>query len=358
MAEPVIEIEEILLGSSNWVQGDKQDAPSDIRECFIKCLAISIMAIALATSASAQQQASPIYAQGSTSLGESSNLPVEKIGRDDLVGITVYDAPELTRTVRVGFDGDLRLPMLKQHIHAADLYPAELENAITAALVDENVMVEPIVTVSVVEVRSRPITVAGAVRSPITFQATGSVTLLDAISRAGGISDNAGPEILVSHPPLSTDGKSITLTERILARSLLNEEDQTSNLKLEGGEVIRIPEAGRFFVAGNVKHPGMFSITDGSESSVLKAVALSEGLDNYSGHIAYIYRIDGSSGRKNEIPIDVKKILARKSPDVPLYANDMLYVPNSTGLRASAKAVEIVLATGLGVASLLLVTVR
>ena len=95
---------------------------------------------------------------------EISNLPVERIGRDDLVGITVYDSPELTRTVRVGADGNIRLPMVQQHIHAAGLYPAELEAAITTALIQENVLVEPIVTVSVVEYRSRPITVVGAVR--------------------------------------------------------------------------------------------------------------------------------------------------------------------------------------------------
>jgi polysaccharide export outer membrane protein len=282
---------------------------------------------------------------------------VEKIGPDDLVGIAVYDAPELTRTIRVDAGGDIRLPMVQQHIKAAGLYPAELEKAISTVLIQENVLVDPVVTVSVVEYRSRPITVAGAVRTPVTFQATGTVTLLDAITRAGGLAENAGPEILVSHTPSSTNGQSPLLTERIPAHALLSADDPASNYLLESGDTVRVPEAGRFFVVGNVKHPGMFSITDGPESSVLKALALSEGLDTYTGRIAYIYRLDGS-GRKNEIPIEVKKILARKSPDVPLYANDMLYIPNSMGMRASAKALEIALGTGLGVAYLLLVYAR
>lgn len=324
----------------------------------MRYVAISLLAIAVASSVSAQQQTAPDrVSAGATSFNEDSNLPMEKIGPYDLIGITVYDAPELTRSVRVDAGGDLRLPMVKQHIKAAGLDPAELEKVIATVLIQENVLVDPIVTVSVVEYLSRSITVAGAVRNQVTFQATGTVTLLEAITRAGGLTENAGSEILVSHPPSISDEKSITLTERIPARALLRADDPASNYLLKAGDTVRIPEAGRFFVVGNVKHPGMFSITDGSESSILKALALSDGLDSYSGRTAYIYRIDGS-GRKNEIPIEVKKILARKSPDVPLYANDMLYIPNSIGMRASAKALEIALGTGLGVAGLLLFYTR
>lgn len=312
----------------------------------MNCLALYLLAIAVATPAPAQQQAVTSRAgYGATYLNEGSNLPVEKIGRDDLVGITVYDSPELTRTVRVGSDGDLRLPILKQRVHAAGLYPVELENCIAKALIDENVLVEPIVTVFVVEYRSRPISVVGAVKMPVTFQATGTVTLLDAISQAQGLTENAGPEILVSRKTAGTNDNSVLLTQRISVRGLLAGEDPTLNLHLEGGEEIRVPEAGRVFVVGNVKKPGAFYITDGAESSVMKALALSEGLDSFSAHKAYIYRLEGGSGARNEIPIDLKKIMDRKSPDVPLVASDILYVPDAAGLRASMK----VLAASLGI---------
>jgi polysaccharide export outer membrane protein len=324
----------------------------------MRCLTILLLAITVASSASAQQQDTSSRAgSGATTFSDSSNLPVEKLGRDDLIGITVYDSPELTRTVRVDSEGNIRLPMVQQHIKAAGLYPSELEKAVTTVLVEENVLVDPIVTVSVVEYRSRPITVTGAVKTPLTFQATGTVTLLEAISRAGGLADDAGSEILVSHPPPGTNDKSVILTERIPARALINTENQSLNLELEGGENIRVPEAGRIFVAGNVKHPGVFAITDGSQSSVLRALALSEGLDSFSGHKAYIYRIEGN-GSKNEIPIDVKKIVARKSPDVPLYANDMLYISNRAGMQASAKALLIASGIGLGVATLMVYATR
>jgi polysaccharide export outer membrane protein len=248
--------------------------------------------------------------------------------------------------------------MLRKHIQAAGLYPVELENAITAALTDENVLVDPIVTVSVVEYRSRPITVVGAVKTPLTFQATGTVTLLDAISRAGGLAENAGPEILITGLPSGTSDKSVILTQRIPVLRLIAGEDPTLNLHLEGGEEIRVPEAGRVFVVGNVKKPGAFYITDGSESSVMKALSLSEGLDSFSAHKAYIYRLEGGSGKRNEIPIELKKIMNRKSPDVALLANDILYIPGADGLRTSMKVLSTSLGIGTGLGSALIYVSR
>jgi polysaccharide export outer membrane protein len=174
----------------------------------------------------------------------------------------------------------------------------------------------------------------------LTFQATGTVTLLDAISRAGGLAENAGAEILVSRQPSGTSDKSVTLVQRIPVYGLISGEDPSLNLKLEGGEEVRVPEAGRVFVLGDVKKPGAFYITDGSESSVMKALALSEGLDSFSSHKAYIYRLEAGSSGRNEIPVELKRIMDRKSPDVPLLANDILYIPNATGARASLKVLE------------------
>ena len=281
-------------------------------------------------------------------------MPAEKIGPNDLIGLTVRNEPDLTRTVRVGADGDIRLPMLMNHIHAAGLFPDQLETAIAKALTDEEVVVDAIVTVSVVEYRSRPISVSGAVKKPVTFQASGNVTLLDAIAQAGGLADNAGAEILVSKKSSVSKGDPTLLIKRIPVHGLIDGEDPALNLTLDGGEDIRIPEAGRVFVLGRVKKAGSFFITDGSESSVLKALALSEGLDTFPSTKAYIYRVEGGTGGRNEIPIELKKILDRKSPDVPLMANDILYIPDATGARASLKILETSagLAAGLGAAAL------
>jgi protein involved in polysaccharide export with SLBB domain len=110
--------------------------------------------------------------------------------------------------------------------------------------------------------------------------------------------------------------------------------------------VVRVPEAGKFYVLGNVHRPGAFSITDGSESTVLKALALSEGQDHFTASVAYIYRPEVATNGRQEIPIELKKILDRKAPDVPLLPNDILYVPEATGRKATLTALDRI--TGIG----------
>jgi polysaccharide biosynthesis/export protein len=306
----------------------------------MKIVLYLLLSVAVILPVHGQQEVTERVGSGATLVSEVPNLPVERIGPNDLLGLSVYDSPELTREVRVESDGAIRLPMVKESIPVGGLYPAEAEKAIAKALVEDNVLVDPVVTVSVMEYQSRPITVVGAVKDPVTFQATGTVTLLDAISRAQGLTDHAGSEILVSRQASNADKKSLAFVERIPVRSLLDGGNSSLNVSLEGGEVIRVPEAGRVYVVGNVKKPGAFYITDGPDSSVLKALALSEGLESFSSNKAYIYRNeDGGEGRK-EIPIELKKIMDRKSPDLALLSGDILYIPNANGAKASLKALE------------------
>src|ERR1035441_9586198 len=127
----------------------------------------------------------------------AANLPAQKIGPRDLIAVQVYGSPELSRSVRVGVDGMIRLPMLTQRIQGEGMMPNDLENTVAKALEEEGLIVDPLVTVTVAEYGSRPISVAGAVRDPLTFQASGPVTLLEAITRAGGLTAVAGSELLV-----------------------------------------------------------------------------------------------------------------------------------------------------------------
>ena len=226
-----------------------------------------------------------------------------------------------------------------------------LESEIARVLKAEDLLIEPVVTVSVVEYRSRPIKVVGAVKKPLTFQAMGQMNLLDAISRAEGLSEDAGPEILVSRLQSDNDGKPITLTQRISVKALMNASDADLNLPLDGGEEIRVPEAGKIFILGNVKKPGAFAVKDSTETSVFKMMAMAEGLLPFSGKLAYIYRREGANGGKNEIPINLEKIMQRKSPDVPLLANDILYVPDRTGQRQIMTMLERTMPIGAAIAS-------
>lgn len=269
-----------------------------------------------------------LHAQIRTNLMQQpggANLPAQRIGVDDLIGVSVYDAPELTRTVRVETDGSIHLPLLSNGIAASGLFPGELEKRIADELADEQILVDPIVQVTVVEYHSRPISVMGAVKKPLTFQAVGVVTLLDALAFAEGLSDTAGTEIL-----LTRDGT----VEHIPVKRLMKDADPSVNYLLHGGEEIRVPEAGKIFVVGNVHKPGAFPVRDVADESVLKMIALSEGLLPYASKTAYIYRRD-ASGTKTEIPVDLDRIMKRKAPDVPLQIDDLLYIPDNNTKRAA-----------------------
>jgi len=304
-----------------------------------------LMGILMAAALVAQTQ--PVEVGG-------ANLPAQKIGANDLIAVSVYDAPEFTRTVRVGPDGHIRLPMLKQRLKAEGLLPGELEEAIAAALNAEQILVDPVVTVTVVEYHSRPISVVGAVKNPVTFQAIGAVSLLEALARAGGLSQEAGPEILVTRtqagPGGTPDGAPVALTRRVAVKALIDAADPEVNVKLYGGEEIRVPEAAKVFVVGNVKKPGAYPVQDTTETTVLKMLAMAEGLAPYAAKQAYIIRRD-ERGNKHELLIELKKIMERKAPDVPLLANDILYVPDNSGRRTTASVLDRLAGFGASTAS-------
>ncbi len=308
---------------------------------------IIFAAAALAQQLQQSNRAATIPEQG-------ANLPAQAVGPNDLIAVSVYDAPELSRTIRIGTDGMIRLPMLKQLIKAEGLFPADLETAIAQALRDEQILVDPFVTVTIAEYHSRPISVSGAVRMPLVFQAEGPISLLDAIARAQGLAENAGPEVLVSRSQPGPDGANVTLTRRITVRNLINDADPAVNIKLTGGEEIRVPEVAKIYVVGNIMRPGAYPVQNGSDTTVLQMLALSEGLSPFANKSAFIYRRE-ANGSKNEIPVALDKILARKSPDVPLVANDIFYIPDNRGKRIGVRAIEAIVGFGTGAASTALV---
>ena len=298
----------------------------------------------------AVQASAQVRSAAASDLG-GANLPAQQIGPNDLIAVSVYDSPEMSRTIRVGADGAVRLPMLKRKIRAEGLLPGALENSIVEALKAEELLVDPVVTVTIAEYHSRPISVAGAVRNPVTFQAVGPVTLLDALTRAGGLSAEAGPEILVNRAEAGTDGAQASLARRVPVKGLIDAADPELNLRLTGGEEIRVPEVSKIFVVGNVKKPGAYPMPDNGETTLLQVLALAEGLTPYATDQAFIYRRDGAAGGKREIPIELKQIMKRKAPDVALAANDILYIPDNSRRRMTASAVEKVAGFGVATAS-------
>lgn len=303
--------------------------------------AILCCGLFLAAAAPAQLRLHPMEEAG------KENLPAQRLGTGDLIAVSVYDSPELTRTVRVEDDGAIHLPLLKKGVEAAGGMPRDVESRVAEALMEEQILVAPIVKITVVEYHSRPIAVMGAVRKPVTFQAVGTVTLLDALARAEGITAEAGIEVIVTR---QTEGSGGAAVERVPIQRLINQADPAVNFTLHGGEEIRVPEAGKIFVVGNVRRPGAFAVRDAEGQTVLKLVALSEGLLPFAAKLAYVYRSD-NSGVKREIPVELERIMQRKAPDFALNVEDILYVPDNTRRRTTMTVIDRVTSFGSNTAS-------
>lgn len=275
----------------------------------------------------------------------AGNLPARPVGPDDLVAIAVYGSPELTRSVRVSAEGSIRLPMLRKPIQVVGLMPSAMEARIAAALAEDEILVHPAVTVTIVEYHGRPVSVAGAVRRPLTFQVYQKTTLIEALTRAEGLNADAGPEIFVT--------RAGGIVERIAVNELMNGTNPALNLALEGGEEVRVPERGRIFVVGNVRKPGVFRIEDAAGMTVLKALALAEGLAPFPTKEAYIYRrVDANpAAPAQELPVELRQIMDRKAPDIALGPNDILYVPDSRRARNTANVIEKIVGFAAGTAS-------
>jgi len=269
-------------------------------------------------------------------VGAVGNLPAQPIGPSDLLAVTVFGSSDLTRTVRVGADGMIRIPLVRAAIAAEGLMPGELETRIAQALAAAEVLVDPAVTVTIAEYHSHPIGVAGAVNNPLTFQASGKTTLLEALARAQGLAETAGPEILVTRAYSAGESPAV---ERISAKGLIDAADPALNIELHGGEQIRVPVAGRVFVVGNVRRPGSFRSDEGSGMTVLKALALAEGLAPYSANEAYVFRKNAAGGSE-EVVVRLRRIMTRKAPDVTLFSNDIFYIPDHRARRVTMTALE------------------
>lgn len=293
-------------------------------------LAFSILSLASLGAAAQSEPNQPAQASDSTQSSQvwTANLGDEPVGAGDLIYVTVTGSPEFTRSYRVSNDGEISIPLVPKPVSVVGLTPTALANAVSDALIRARILVAPIVSAAVLEYKSRQVTVAGAVNAPVIIQATGTLKLLDAIARAHGIAPDAGAEVVVSTIDKATGTSKST---SIPIKDLLSGEDQNLNIALHGGEDVRVPEAAKLFVTGNVKLPGLYRINDAEGSSVLRALALSQGTLPNSTKQAYVYRMVEGAKQRQEIEVPLQDILHRKAADVPLQANDILYVPASRG---------------------------
>jgi polysaccharide export outer membrane protein len=259
--------------------------------------------------------------------GLTANLGDDPVGVGDLVYVSVTGSPEFTRSYRVSNDGTISLPLVSEPISIIGMVPAAIAHTVGEALVRDRILVAPIVSVSVLEYRSLQVTVAGAVKSPTIIPATGDLKLLDAVARAQGFSSDAGPTVIVSSVDKATGTRTPT---EISIKELLAGKNPALNVSLRGGEEIRVPDAAKMFVTGNVRAPGAYRINDSEGLSVMKVMALAQGTLPYTTSTAYVYRVVPGSSQRKEIEIPLRSIMHRKSPDIQFQANDILYVPESS----------------------------
>ena len=125
------------------------------------------------------------------------------IGNGDLLDINVFDVPELAREVRVSQSGTISIPLVPTRLHIAGLTESQAEQVIADVLQANGLVSHPEVGVMVKEHKSRPITIVGAVAHPMVYQADQSVTLLEVLAEAGGITNDAGDTVIVTraHSP-------------------------------------------------------------------------------------------------------------------------------------------------------------
>jgi len=149
---------------------------------------------------------------------------------------------------------------------------------------------------TVIEAPQPAITVFGAVRNPKSFQAPGSVTLLECNVTGGRLSENRASVIEVSHSAIARWGPSVPLVERVqvnLRHGSFQTRHPISRWKVESTFAFFPRAASTLWAMSSIQ--GRSRSRDGPESTVLKAVMLSGGLDSYTFHTAYIYRLEAGS---------------------------------------------------------------
>jgi polysaccharide biosynthesis/export protein len=281
------------------------------------------------------------------------------IGSGDLLGIEVFDVPELSRDVRVNQSGFVTLPLLPSKIQASGLTSGEFQDKVTDLLQSNGLVSDAQVTVTIKEQHSEPITIIGAVKMPLVVQAIHQMTLLQALSQAGGIADDAANTVIVTRAPHATDATNSSAgvlpqegTMTIELSDLLDSGDPQYNIPLIGGDVVTVPRAGVIYAVGAVQHAGGFVMqSDRQRMTVLKVLSLAGGLTSTAKpREAVILRQNSGAPDRQQIPVDLNRILALKAEDLPLQKSDVLFVPDSTGKHAIRRTAEVMLSVATGVA--------
>jgi polysaccharide export outer membrane protein len=262
-----------------------------------------------------------------TGTGTGSGM---RLGAGDLLEVSVYNVPELGTKSRVGNSGDVYLPLI-DYVHLAGLTIEEAQGLIEKKLSDGGFVKNPHVTLFVNEYTSQGANVLGEVAKPGVYQVLGEPRLVDLISAAGGFTDRAGKSITVSHR--NQDEKPVTVP---LKRN--STDNPASNITVSPGDTILVHKADVVYVVGDVGRPSGF-LMDTENLTVLKVIALAGGT-NRTAKLSGAKIIRKGPDGMTETPLQLKKMLAAKAPDMAMQGDDILFVPSSSSKVAMGRTLD------------------
>lgn len=193
------------------------------------------------------------------------------IGVDDVLKITVYDHADLDVVSRVSADGSVQIPL----VGSVTLAGLTLKQAITeiqAQLMD-GFLVNPQVTIFIEEYRSKKVMVIGHVIEPGVYELKGPTPLLELLSLAGGLRENAGDIATITRK--SSNGEAAQQILQIDLKRLLETGDQALNVQIMDKDSVFIAKAKMIYMTGEVEKPDAYKFEDGT--TILKAVSMAGG---------------------------------------------------------------------------------
>jgi len=322
-----------------------------------RLLALGLAGAVLVIGAAAQNPAASATSEQKPNC-DSQIRSTYLLGPDDQLEISGPELTDLpTKPVRIDGEGDIQLP-LAGSVHVAGLTVQQTEQKLDGDF--SKYIRQPQVVVNVVEVRSQPVSVLGAVNSPGVHQVQGHKTVLEMLASAGGVRQDAGYSIRITRelewgciplPGAHLDASGKYSVAEVNLRKIMDAKTPEDNIQIFPHDVISVPKAEMVYVIGEVHRSGGFVLGEHQTISALQALSLAEGLNpGADPRHAKILRLKPEADQREELPVDVKDALSGKKPDFPLQGEDILFIPGSTGKKAALRGLEAAIQTGTGLA--------
>lgn len=247
-----------------------------------------------------------------------------KVGPRDLLEISVIGFDEVNKQYRVSEEGKISLPYLGE-IEVRGLTRTELEKRLVQLLKDNKLFMQnPQVTVTIVEYQSRRVYLLGAVGTGGPYELLGRMTLLRLLSVAGGLTPEAGNEIIITRQ--LADGNKTTL--KISVDDLMLKGDARLDVPLQPDDIVNVPVDAPIpiYVTGRVRTPGVLQVKRSTVPTLLRAIAQAGGFDERASKGNVIIKRTDEAGKEVQIKVNARDIEKGKIKDVPLLEGDIIIV--------------------------------